>query len=115
MSKKFSMNNIFKYLLVFAFSIQLGCKKKPEDITRESKQFTLLSPKSTKVYFNNKISETLEEYIRTFNYIYNGAGVAIADFDNDGYVDIIVTSPAGLTLLRGQATGWPRLPKSIVS
>jgi hypothetical protein len=88
MSKKFSMNNIFKYLLVFAFSIQLGCKKKPEDITRESKQFTLLSPKSTKVYFNNKISETLEEYIRTFNYIYNGAGVAIADFDNDGLQDL---------------------------
>lgn len=45
-----------------------------------------------------------------------GAGpITAADFDNDGYVDIIVTSPTGLTLLRGQATGWPRLPKSIVS
>lgn len=42
----------------------------------------------TGVTFNNTITETPSEHIFTFNYIYNGAGVAIADFDNDGLQDL---------------------------
>ena len=53
--------------------------------------FTLLDPKSTGVDFNNKIKETTEEHLGTFNYIYNGAGVALIDINNDGLQDIYFT------------------------
>ena len=57
--------------------------------------FKTLDPKKTKVIFSN----TLEED-ETFNYfyydnIYNGAGVAMGDLDNDGLADLYFVSNSG--------------------
>jgi len=52
----------------------------------------LLKPSSeTSIYFNNKIVETDSFNILTEEYIFNGGGVAVGDFNNDGASDIFFT------------------------
>lgn len=55
----------------------------------ESPKFQLLSSKETGISFNNTIVETDSFNIMKYEYIYNGAGVGIADLNNDGLQDII--------------------------
>ena len=53
--------------------------------------FKLLSSKTTRVYFNNYVQESDSLNIMINEYIYNGGGVALADFNNDGLEDIYFT------------------------
>lgn len=75
----------------FIFLILFGSCSESKKDGFSGQLFTLLSPEETGITFNNKITETATEHIYSFNYIYNGAGVAIADFDNDGLQDIYFT------------------------
>ena len=50
--------------------------------------FKLLSPEETGVTFANTITTTDSFNVQTDVYIYNGAGVAVGDIDNDGLPDI---------------------------
>ncbi|MBN7817181.1 VCBS repeat-containing protein [Algoriphagus pacificus] len=58
---------------------------------KESKLFDLKSPESTGIDFANTIIETDSFNILTDEYIFNGGGLAIADFDNNGLPDIFFT------------------------
>ncbi len=49
------------------------------------------SPESTAVDFSNTLAYTDELTVLEFEYMYNGAGVAVADFDLDGLQDIYFT------------------------
>ncbi len=51
-------------------------------------QFRLLPAETTGVMFNNFITEYDSFNILTFEYIYNGGGVGVGDFNNDGLADI---------------------------
>ncbi|MBK6544020.1 MAG: CRTAC1 family protein [Saprospiraceae bacterium] len=77
--------------LTFFILLLLGSCSKTNKESFSGQLFTLLPVSQTGVDFNNKIVESPTEHIYTFNYIYNGAGVAIADFDNDGLQDIYFT------------------------
>ena len=61
------------------------CKKKPDTL------FELKSAEDTGINFSNTIEETDSFNILTYEYIYNGGGVGIADFNNDGLQDIFFT------------------------
>src|SRR5438067_10965652 len=50
--------------------------------------FRLLTPDQTGVRFANTITTTDSENVQTDVYVYNGAGLAICDIDNDGLPDI---------------------------
>ncbi|MEP3209773.1 MAG: VCBS repeat-containing protein [Maribacter sp.] len=73
-----------QYLIVFL----MVCSCKNED---NSKQFTLLSPSTTKIKFKNLVQETPEFNVLKYGYLYNGGGVSIGDINNDGLSDIYFT------------------------
>src|SRR4029079_5969276 len=50
--------------------------------------FKLLSPEQTGVTFANTITTDDSLNVQTDVYVYNGAGVAVGDIDNDGLPDI---------------------------
>jgi hypothetical protein len=54
----------------------------------EEKRFELLKSNHTNIDFNNLITESDTLNVLQFEYIYNGAGVGVGDFNNDGLLDI---------------------------
>jgi len=89
-------------LIAFSFALfcisMSGCKKSPHTL------FRLLSADDTGIDFSNTITETDSFNILTYEYIYNGGGVAVADFNNDGLQDIFFTGnevPNKLYINRG--------------
>lgn len=61
-----------------------GCGGEPEAATL----FRLLSPRHTGVTFSNPITTDDSVNVQNDVYIYNGAGVAAGDIDNDGLPDL---------------------------
>lgn len=70
---------LFSILSFFFFS----CKEK--DL------FTELSVEDTGITFANRIAENDTMNILSFEYVYNGGGVALGDFNNDNLTDIYFT------------------------
>lgn len=60
-----------------------GCK--------EHTMFSQVSPAKSGIHFNNLIKETDSVNILDLSNVYNGGGVAIADFNNDSLQDIFFT------------------------
>ena len=52
------------------------------------KLFSILSPARSGIHFANPIVETTEENYLLIGHIYQGAGVAVGDLNNDGLLDI---------------------------
>ncbi|MDZ7606987.1 MAG: CRTAC1 family protein [Cyclobacteriaceae bacterium] len=53
-----------------------------------NKKFSVISPERSGVHFSNDIQATDTFNVIDFYYIYNGGGVGIGDFNNDGLQDI---------------------------
>ncbi|MFI5172692.1 MAG: VCBS repeat-containing protein [Chitinophagales bacterium] len=50
--------------------------------------FTLMPSSATNIHFNNALTEDQTMNVITYQYLYNGGGVAIGDINNDGLPDI---------------------------
>jgi len=57
--------------------------------------FKSLSPKETNIKFSNDINETESLNVLSYEYFYNGGGVAVGDLNNDGYQDVFFTGNMG--------------------
>jgi hypothetical protein len=71
---------------------------------KEHSLFSLISPDSSGVHFSNDINTTDSLNIFSFEYIYNGGGVGIGDFNRDGKPDIFFVGnkvPSRLYLNQG--------------
>ena len=80
---KVYINNIVRLLfLVLALS---ACGKK--DVT----QFTLINPDESGLLFRNELVETQHNNIMTYEYSYNGGGVAVGDINGDSLADVFFT------------------------
>jgi len=73
-------SNFLIFLVSFVF-VLTSC-------TEEDTLFRKLKPGRTGITFSNRITESEEYNILAFEYIYNGGGVAVADFNNDGLQDL---------------------------
>ncbi len=78
------------HILIILF-IFLSCKQK----TQQKKVFKRLNPQDTKIDFSNNNTETDSVNILDYLYFYNGAGLASADFNNDGFEDLYFVSNQG--------------------
>ena len=57
--------------------------------------FKLLDAKATGIKFSNDVNETESLNVLSYEYFYNGGGVAVGDINNDGLPDIMFTSNMG--------------------
>lgn len=83
--KNFSTVNKSYILIAVASLLVISCSKKQEDTL-----FTSISSDHSGITFNNKIVETDSFNILTSEYIFNGGGVAVGDFNNDGKPDLFL-------------------------
>lgn len=70
----------------------LSCESpKSLDTVPTASLFEKIEAEASGVDFNNQIEENFQNFFGVFNYVYNGAGVAIGDINNDGLSDIFFT------------------------
>ena len=88
-----------KFLIILVsvlLFVQCGEKKEvvssKKDKNKTKALFTLLNPSKTKLNFNNVINDTPEMNGLVYESLYNGAGVAIGDLNNDNLPDIYFIS-----------------------
>ncbi|MEO6288220.1 MAG: VCBS repeat-containing protein [Dyadobacter sp.] len=68
-------------VLLLLWSVMAGC-------TMHEKLFKLLPSSQTGITFENRLTESDSINAITFEYIYNGAGVGVGDFNRDGRPDL---------------------------
>lgn len=79
--------SFFYFFIACLLIVFSGCNNK-----KTKTVFTLLDKESTGIAFNNISVENEQINILTYEYMYNGGGVAIGDINNDGLKDIYFTS-----------------------
>jgi hypothetical protein len=89
-----------KLLILLLIPTLFSCSKKTETV------FTKLPSSETGIQFSNRITENDTMNIVAFEYIYNGGGVAMGDFNNDNKVDVYFTgNQVANKLYLNQGTG----------
>ncbi|MGY6743863.1 MAG: VCBS repeat-containing protein [Cecembia sp.] len=63
----------------------------PAYVPNKNKLFESIPTKRSGINFNNKLTESRKSNILTYEYFYNGGGIAIGDINNDGLEDIFFT------------------------
>ncbi len=71
--------------LAFFFLILISCTKEEKTL------FTRIPAEISGITFNNSIIQTNARNVFNFEYVFNGGGVALADFNNDSLVDVYFT------------------------
>jgi len=97
-----TLKKVTYYFLCFIGLIQ-ACQTTSEE--GEKVLFESLSATETGIGFINNLRESPSQNILSYEYFYNGAGLAIADFNNDGLSDIYFVSnlePNALYLNQGE-------------
>lgn len=76
----------------------LGCQPNIEtqepttEISKTAPLFKSIPSSQSNITFTNTIQEKYDNFFESFQYVYNGAGVASGDFNNDGLTDIYFTA-----------------------
>lgn len=72
-------------ILISLSIVFFSCKQRQETL------FEKMSPSKTGINFINTVTETKEHNVFTYQYYYNGNGVAAGDLNNDGLTDLFIT------------------------
>ena len=83
-------SDLTKFLWALLFTLLIyGCSVDKEKSADQL--FEILSSDHTGIDFKNQLKDSPELNILSYLYYYNGAGVASADFNNDGLIDLYFT------------------------
>lgn len=83
------MKGIRYFRAILCFWVFLwGCTSQPD---KES-LFLLLDKNHTQLNFQNTLEQTMEFNVFDYMYFYNGGGLGIGDFNNDGLADLYFTA-----------------------
>ncbi len=83
------MSNLHKVLCLLSFSaLFVACEQEIE--LKSDSLFTLIPPQHSGIDFANHVRYTEELNCYTFRNFYNGGGVGLGDFNNDGLIDIFL-------------------------
>jgi len=89
------------YLLLILLTL-VSCSKNPSEQKKNTKLtdgtstlFTKVTSKSSGIIFQNTFKQDLNFNFLNYPYIYAGAGLAVGDIDNDGFVDVYMVSNFG--------------------
>ena len=77
---------------IFGFLIFFLAFLLPDENIAQKKLFSLVSPDSSGLKFQNTVLDDKEVNILDYLYLYNGGGVSIGDINNDGLPDIFFVS-----------------------
>ncbi|MEO2128418.1 MAG: VCBS repeat-containing protein [Christiangramia sp.] len=86
-------------LFIFLIFMFISCEKK-----KEQTLFSKMEAKDTGIEFENRLQEDEQHNVMTYEYFYNGGGLAVGDLNNDGLPDIYLsgnTVPNKLFLNKG--------------
>lgn len=75
----------YLFFLLIALAI-VSCKQNIAE-----KQFSFVPSSKSNITFKNTIKENDSLNVISFQYVYNGGGVGIGDFNNDGLSDVVLT------------------------
>ncbi|CAN5450935.1 VCBS repeat-containing protein [soil metagenome] len=92
------MNFTRIFILIANLSIVWACESPQKGQVQQPQEntlFTLLPSSYTKVDFENNLAYDKDFNIFTYRNFYNGGGVALGDINNDGLLDIFLTSNMG--------------------
>lgn len=92
------MGTLSKSIICIAFLSFIGCTSDSTEVSNSGTLFTKMPSSETGITFNNELHEdVLDEgkNILSFEFYFNGAGVATADFNNDDLLDIFFVSNEG--------------------
>lgn len=78
--------------IIMLVSFLFSCNEKKEEVQA---MFEVLDSKTTGIDFTNKLTPTPQFNMFKYMYFYNGAGVGVGDFNNDGLSDIFFSSNQG--------------------
>ncbi|WP_406684656.1 VCBS repeat-containing protein [Seonamhaeicola sp. MEBiC1930] len=84
----------YKILLIvpiFQLVLLTSCSKEKTKLI-PSTLFSLVDNNQTNIHFTNSVKENLYFNFINYSYIYNGAGIAVGDINNDGLEDLYFTS-----------------------
>ncbi|PID71334.1 MAG: hypothetical protein CR985_00280 [Flavobacteriales bacterium] len=83
---------MYRYIFLLIILLNISCKEKDKDLIITNKEnqnlFTALPDSITGINFLNELIENTYMNGLFYEYYYNGGGVAVTDFNNDGKVDI---------------------------
>lgn len=77
-------------ILVVVSVLVMGCRTSFEE--EDEQLFTLMPSDITDVIFVNRNEENEQNHVLRYEYFYNGGGVGLGDINNDGLLDIYLTS-----------------------